>query len=1673
MAKRTQSTAILVVGMHRSGTSAITRTLNLLGAALPSNLLAAKHDNPSGFWESADLMQIHEHFLAAVGSAWDDPLPLPDSAFHTPAATACRDEALAVLHHDFTNTPLFVIKDPRICRLLPLWRDILDAFGAEPVAVLPLRNPLETAMSLRVRDNLPREQALAQWLVHAAYGERGTRDWRRCFVNYDSCLADPAGQARRMAQKLGCFADDRLTEAETEIKHFWSEELRHHHLAPPNPGNNDIPAWIRRAYACFVQATCNDKADIASIDALVQEMTEASELYGPLIRGTTDLRQSVTAQADELRSLTNAAEQWRDEAQALDGKIGLLNKSLSEATTAGQHLVVENKRLNHTVRLSQQENSVLLRQIEQLSNDLEQAKATQRHFASERLELATNLANTKEELQLARTEYFRLADSRSEAHALIETLQKTLESSRRRQAELASVLEESDNKLGATLSDLELARASQAENARLQIEKTYLQTTLAETVQTLHAEHDAQREALTERLHGAETALTALANILTETLGEVTPSRRLGGLIRAAWRGRLRQRLREDADINLIARAGVFDATYYLRRYPDITATQADPLVHYVRCGATEGRDPSPLFDSRYYWSTYPDVARASANPLAHYVRIGAREGRRTHPARPGESPLPGLSPLLAIRLLGNQPPRTAPPIYSPPPPVAPFPPGAFGWLTEADHRTLADLLGYYDLTNRDTAPPDWNAESSAQRIKQKLGKLPSGPVTLSVIIPIHNQLRHTLACLESLALWPATQPTEILIGDDASSDDSEHLLATFKHLKVIRCNRAEGFLDNCNRTATHASGRYLLFLNNDTVVLPGALDNLLETFERHPDCGLAGCRLLYPDGRLQEAGGIVWADGSGWNFGRGDQPDKAEYSYLRDADYCSGAAIVVPTKVWRELGGFDKRYHPAYYEDTDLAFRVRETGLRVLYQPDAQVIHSEGISNGIAETAGEKRHQRENRPVFAKRWEARLATHGKPHQPPTYFAERTRRGRILVLDTTPPTPDRDSGSQDTLILLKLLRKQGWEVTFLPENLLDHPPYTAMLRREGIKCPHYPLVEDFMTAAAHFAAASDAIIVSRQPLARRVFGILKSAAPNAKLVFNTVDLHFLREEREAKLFGDAKSATRAADTRKAELAAIKSADATLVVSAYEADVLSRLAPVARVCVMPVRRDIPNGPFADFSHRNGVLFIGGFRHPPNQDAVRWLLSEIWPRVRAAGLRVPLYIVGADAPPFLQDDPTNDVHVVGHVPRLADAFASVRLSIAPIRYGAGLKGKVIDSLLHGVPVVATPVATEGAGLAHQRHLLEAESPEDLAASIVRLHEDAALWQTLATMGQEASHAMFSADTADRALRKLWITLGFSWCANETEGHRENTLTENPATIDRFLLQPLFSARNRQQFLAGRLSAKSLQAIEKFQNELLEGNPAREFTLDGFCACCKKTTAMGISRSEGTDTPNWRETLVCPACGMNNRQRLMATLLRQELETQTSANVYLMEQVSAFFRWSHRNLDGHNIVGSEYLPEETRSAFGEDIHHEDAQALSFGDATFDIVISNEVLEHVADPAQALRECARVLKPGGIFLATIPFHSAQDRSVTRAQVIDGSIKYHAPAQYHGNPLSPDGALVFTDFAWDFVDMASNAGFTDVSLEVYVSIPHVHLDLGNQVFRMTKKVPSTDHDYQ
>src|SRR6185437_6236318 len=479
----------------------------------------------------------------------------------------------------------------------------------------------------------------------------------------------------------------------------------------------------------------------------------------------------------------------------------------------------------------------------------------------------------------------------------------------------------------------------------------------------------------------------------------------------------------------------------------------------------------------------------------------------------------------------------------------------------------------------------------------------------------------------------------EVLVVDDASPDHSARVLAEIPGLRLLANSRNQGFVESCNAGAMAARGEFLLFLNNDTQVTPGWLDALLQCFADRADCGVAGSRLVYPDGRLQEAGALVFGDGSCWTTGRFEPRDDPAFRYRREVDYVSGAALMIRNDTFQRVGGFDTRYTPAYYEDVDLAFAVRRLGLRVYYEPASTVIHCEGISAGTDLDHGMKRHQRPNRAKFVAKWQTELAAQPPVGTPLERAIRWRRRGRVLVVDMMTQEPTRDSGSVRMCAILDLPR---W------------------LRRHGHEL--------------------HAVILSRHMVAGQYLDVVRRHAPQARLIFDTVDLHFLREARAAKLASSASLARQAELSRRSELALIEQADVTFVVSPHEQDLLAELAPQARVEVLSNIHQVfgcsqPHAP------RRDLVFIGGHGHPPNSDAMQWLAQEILPPLRQAVPGIQLHVLG-DVPDARQRDlaaPGLQFH--GRVPELAPWLDTCLASLAPLRFGAGVKGKINMAMSYG--------------------------------------------------------------------------------------------------------------------------------------------------------------------------------------------------------------------------------------------------------------------------------------------------------------------------------------------------------------------------------------------------------
>ncbi|MGY6588809.1 MAG: glycosyltransferase [Wenzhouxiangella sp.] len=632
----------------------------------------------------------------------------------------------------------------------------------------------------------------------------------------------------------------------------------------------------------------------------------------------------------------------------------------------------------------------------------------------------------------------------------------------------------------------------------------------------------------------------------------------------------------------------------------------------------------------------------------------------------------------------------------------------------------------------------------------------PENPL-VSIVIPVFNKREVTAACLHSLVDTEAGREFEIIVVDDCSSDDTPDYLAACRGLTVLRNEENAGFIDTCNRGAAAARGEFLVFLNNDTTLTPGWLDALIRVFDQHDRVGVVGARLVYPNGRLQEAGGIIFNDASGWNYGRNQHPDAPQYNVLSDTDYVSGACLAIPRPLFESMDGFDVRYRPAYYEDTDLCFRVREAGYRVVYQPLSTVVHHEGASAGTDLASGMKRYQVVNQQRFRERWAEALQRQPAPpadvdrQDPVRHQRFRPRAGHVLVMDAVMPQPDHDSGSVRLVAMLTLIRDMGFHVSFVPENGQRLDAYGDALAEAGIEVLAGPAFNGLDAWLAEFGPELDWVIVSRHYVLAPWLERIRQHCPKARLVFDTVDLHYLREQREAEIAQSDAMAAEAARTRVQELRLIRACDQTLVVSPIEQTLLAREVPEADVRIVSNIHSV-HGSATPWAQRKGLMFVGGFQHVPNVDAALWLVESIFPLIRAELPDVELHLIGSRMPREILAIKQPGVRVEGFVADLDPFLAGCRISLAPLRYGAGVKGKVNQAMSHGLPVVATPCAAEGMFLVDGQDVLVAEQAEDFARAVVRLYRDRQLWERLSAGGLANVENHFSLDAARWALSEL---------------------------------------------------------------------------------------------------------------------------------------------------------------------------------------------------------------------------------------------------------------------------------------------------------------------------------
>lgn len=691
-------------------------------------------------------------------------------------------------------------------------------------------------------------------------------------------------------------------------------------------------------------------------------------------------------------------------------------------------------------------------------------------------------------------------------------------------------------------------------------------------------------------------------------------------------------------EYKIVAKSKLFDANWYLEHNPDVKLAHEDPILHYLNHGWKEGRLCSPYIDSFHYIDK-------GIPPILYYEMYEKN-----------------CNPKQSILL-----PRTS------------------------------DVC----IDSKEDCVPDnqYNNFTNIKIIKKSSKNLIFplfNSIQVSIIIPVYNNYYYTKLCLQSILDNTKDISYEVIIADDNSTDETKRIDKYVKNIKIIRNEENLRFLKNCNNAAKYAKGKYILFLNNDTQVQNNWLKPLVETIENDNKIGLVGSKLVYPDGTLQEAGGIIYRDASGCNYGRNDNPNALWYNYVKEVDYISGAAILLKRSLWNELGGFDETFAPAYYEDTDLAFQIRyKKDLKVVYVPQSVVVHFEGKSNGTDLSSGQKQYQVINRSKFYNKWKNELyANHSAPTT--NNFLARdhaVNKKSILVIDWKILSFSKDTGSRTTYQYMKFFNEMGMNVKYFPHDWYIEDDYLQQHLNDGFEVIH----QNFNDFIRCYGSQFDYVYLNRPNLAPFYIDALRKYT-KAKILYQCHDLHYLRQYRTRLLTNELDALNCLDAEKRSEFEVFRKMDLVCTFSFDEVKEIKKESEYINVKQIPLYI-LDSNKMSDKSYiaqkRADIMFVAGFQHTPNIDAAVWFVKDIFPKIRKSNPNMKLYLVGSNPSKEVLDLQSKNVIVTGFVTedQLNDFYSKVRLVVVPLRTGAGVKGKIIEAVYNKVPVVTTSIGIEG--------------------------------------------------------------------------------------------------------------------------------------------------------------------------------------------------------------------------------------------------------------------------------------------------------------------------------------------------------------------------------------------
>lgn len=646
-------------------------------------------------------------------------------------------------------------------------------------------------------------------------------------------------------------------------------------------------------------------------------------------------------------------------------------------------------------------------------------------------------------------------------------------------------------------------------------------------------------------------------------------------------------------------------------------------------------------------------------------------------------------------------------------------PPDSEGNKDLSGSSKLMRLFGHNFFPDKYSLP-----KPSAQEIYQRKFRFSGmGIPKVTFLVLCGDRVNSLVRLLESIEISSSGTDIElVLIRTETEDEVAKFIENNIQGPAIFRVSDQENSLSILNLAVANSKGEFFVALTPSVLLQPNWLRTLLTEINKDQNIGMVSGKVLSTDGLLDEAGTFVDSGFHLHNYGKSDFPERPKYNFIREIECTAGSNNLVRKSDFEKSGGFDVHLPSLSIAFCKLSLAFRQNlGRKIIFTPQAEVInHSHESDAELPDLL-----------VFLEGVGGDLVARSLDDD--TNARILLNSNTVLFIDIGLPEYDRDSGSLRAFYLLKLLRELGMHVIVVPRKGQAASPYFEELINLGIEVLYgFPDRKGMMKELTALLPSVDICWICR-PQLNAEFEWIFEANPMIKWVFDTIDLHYVRLAREAELFKTKKLMRKSARFKKLELAIASKADLTLTVTDDERKLLKEQG-VKNVAVIPnIHESHHLTEYPEFSQREGLLFIGSYHHPPNVDAVKWLVEEIMPIVWERH-RIPVTLLGNAPGKEVKALETDLVKVPGYVKDIEPYFANHRVFVAPLRYGAGMKGKIGQSLAYKLPIVTTAIGAEGVGLTHGLDVLIAEDKESFAQQIIQVYMDGQLWRELASNSEK---------------------------------------------------------------------------------------------------------------------------------------------------------------------------------------------------------------------------------------------------------------------------------------------------------------------------------------------------